>query len=165
MTRTKRAATYGALLACSLAWYVLTDVSFAVAMIAGGVSYAAARETAHKLHDAVSRDSDDTAFDGPVGARDARVAYVSGEIDEDELERRLDLAYDPDVRAIRREYESIGGVGEKTCHKLADHFGTLDAIDQATTDDLENVHGIGEKTAADIHDHDTTHERTTQIVA
>ena len=39
---------------------------------------------------------------------------------------------------------SIDGVGEETARLLANHFGSLEAITTADTDDISIIHGIGD---------------------
>ncbi|HET6203128.1 MAG TPA: NAD-dependent DNA ligase LigA [Planctomycetota bacterium] len=45
----------------------------------------------------------------------------------------------------------IPEVGEATAKLLAERFGTLEAIEQASVEDLESVHGIGPEVAKSIH--------------
>lgn len=80
----------------------------------------------------------------------AHAAYVSGEIDESELERRLDLALDPETERIRAAVVPVNGVGPATAAALHEEFGTLAAVERADADELAHAHGVGEKTAAAI---------------
>lgn len=45
---------------------------------------------------------------------------------------------------------SIDGVGEETAILLANEFGTLESIRNATVEDFENIHGIGDVVAQSI---------------
>lgn len=45
---------------------------------------------------------------------------------------------------------SIDHVGEETAHDIAIHFGTIDAIRNATVDELQSVYGVGEVVARSI---------------
>jgi DNA ligase (NAD+) len=46
----------------------------------------------------------------------------------------------------------IRHVGNRVAHVLASHFGSLDALAKATTDELSAVHEIGEVIAQSVHD-------------
>jgi DNA ligase (NAD+) len=46
----------------------------------------------------------------------------------------------------------IPHVGNRVAHVLASHFGSLDAIGEATTEQLADVHEIGEVIAESVHD-------------
>jgi DNA ligase (NAD+) len=46
----------------------------------------------------------------------------------------------------------IRHVGNRVAYVLASHFGSLDAIEKATTEELSNVHEIGEVIAESVHD-------------
>jgi len=56
------------------------------------------------------------------------------------------------ARPLHRALFALGipQVGEATARDLADHFGTIDRLLDATSDDLHAVNGIAEKTAADV---------------
>lgn len=128
----------------------LVDVPFFVDLLLAGVAFTGSKAGFERLVDALEGDDPADHSDEPVGARDARAAYVAGDIDESELEDRLERAFDPNVQAIRQRYASINGVGPKTCHALADVFGTLESIEQADPNDLEQINGIGPDRAAKI---------------
>lgn len=61
------------------------------------------------------------------------------------LERSKERPLDRAVAAL-----GIPEVGEATARDLARHFGSIDAIQAATTDELLEVHGIGNKVAEQI---------------
>ena len=46
---------------------------------------------------------------------------------------------------------SIEGIGDSTAELLLEHFGTVQDVFTATTEELEEIDGIGEKTATRIH--------------
>jgi predicted flap endonuclease-1-like 5' DNA nuclease len=73
----------------------------------------------------------------------AREAYVAGEIDERELERRLALALDPRADEIRDVVEHVDGVGPATSAAIAQEFDDVDDVREASREDLEDVHGVG----------------------
>jgi len=82
--------------------------------------------------------------------RDLRSDYVDGEISIEEFERRVGLALDDDARELRDRVESINGIGPETSAAIAESFGDVDAIEDASRDDLEDVRGIGPETSAAI---------------
>jgi len=47
---------------------------------------------------------------------------------------------------------SIPNVGEETAEDIAEHFGSLDKIRQASLDELKNIEGVGEVVAQSIYD-------------
>lgn len=126
-----------------LAFDRVVDFPFFADLLAAGVVYMVARASLEHFVDELRRDDQADRRDEPVGARDARQAYVAGEIDERELEKRLDRALDPRVREIREHFDDVEGVGRAISHDLADHFGTLESIEQADADELEQIDGIG----------------------
>ena len=80
----------------------------------------------------------------------AHAAYVDGRIDEDELERRLELAVDDEAARIRESVEEVSGVGPATSAALALRFDTLEDLREASRRDLEAVHGVGPSTVSAI---------------
>jgi len=96
------------------------------------------------LVERVVDDSDRDARDDPAAAQDA---YVRGEIDEIELERRLELALDPRAEEIRETVERVDGIGPATSASIAMHFEDVDDLRDADRDDLEAIHGVGPQTS------------------
>lgn len=45
---------------------------------------------------------------------------------------------------------SIEHIGEETAHLVANHFGSLEAIKNASVKDIEAIHGVGEKVATSL---------------
>lgn len=45
---------------------------------------------------------------------------------------------------------SIDHVGEETARLIADHFGSLEAIQKATVDDISQIHGVGDIVGASL---------------
>lgn len=156
--RTADVGKLAILLALSLGVDRFFSVPFFVDLFFAGAILIVAENALTRIIQLSRPDEPDHDSGLPVGVHDARRAYLDDEIDEQELDRRIGRALDPDVRAIRDRYESINGVGPKTCFRLADHFGTVESIDQADADELESIDGIGPKTAADIVDHDVATE-------
>ncbi|MFC7216482.1 helix-hairpin-helix domain-containing protein [Saliphagus sp. GCM10025334] len=78
---------------------------------------------------------------------EAREAYARGEIDADELERRLEFHLDSRNDQIRAFVEDVNNVGPKTSKAIAEEFDSLAELRGADRDRLESVHGVGESTA------------------
>lgn len=74
---------------------------------------------------------------------EAQAAYVAGEIDERELEQRLEIAVDPEAERIRAAVENVSGVGSARSAALAHEFETIDAVRDADVDDLADVPDVG----------------------
>jgi hypothetical protein len=96
------------------------------------------------LVEQVVDDNGRDARDDPATARDA---YVRGDIDEIELERRLELALDPRAEKIRETVEAVDGIGPATSASIAMHFEDIDDLRDAGHEDLEAIHGVGPKTS------------------
>ena len=96
------------------------------------------------LVERVVDDSGRDARDDPAAARDA---YVHGDIDEIELERRLELALDSRAEEIRETVERVDGIGPATSASIAMHFESVDDLRGADREDLEAIHGVGSKTS------------------
>lgn len=77
----------------------------------------------------------------PVEA--AHQAYAEGEIDEAELERRIEIAIDEDAQQLRETVEQVAGIGPAHSLTLAQEFDSLDELRRADRADLLNVNGIG----------------------
>jgi DNA integrity scanning protein DisA with diadenylate cyclase activity len=77
-------------------------------------------------------------------------AYVTGEIDVDEMERRLDLALDKRAQQLRDRVERVNGVGLETSAAIAERFDSWRDVVDADRDELEDVHGIGPSTSKAI---------------
>jgi predicted flap endonuclease-1-like 5' DNA nuclease len=84
----------------------------------------------------------------PVAA--AQQAYVAGEIDEGELERRLALAVDDRAQAIRAELEAIDGIGPVTSARIARAVDSRAALRRMDHEELTAIDGVGPATAADV---------------
>jgi ERCC4-type nuclease len=76
--------------------------------------------------------------------------YAAGEIDEQELERRLEIQMDDRNEEIREHVEQVGGVGPVTAREIALSFESVDALRRADRDDLEAVPNVGPKRAEQI---------------
>lgn len=77
-------------------------------------------------------------------------AYRDGEIDEAELERRLELAVDPRVEEIQAAVEPVNGVGPSTSLEIAREFESVQELAQASETELQEVSGVGEQRAQAI---------------
>ena len=76
-----------------------------------------------------------------------RAAYTRGEIDERELERRLDVAMDPEADRIRATVEQVSGIGPATSWTIAAEFQSIEELRNADRDDLEAVANVGPERA------------------
>lgn len=73
--------------------------------------------------------------------------YAAGRIDEQEMERRLDVVLDPEAERIRAAAERVSGIGEQTSWDLAAEFDTLDELRAADRERLTTVSNIGAQRA------------------
>lgn len=151
MSRRSNVGAVAIVVGLTLAIDAVADAPFFADLIAAGLVFTVGRAALEHAVDELDRDDQDERDDEPIGARDARDAFVEGEIGVDELEKRLDRAFDPDVRRIVERYEQADGVGVATCERLADEYGTVESIERADVDELaDQVDGIGPKRAESI---------------
>ncbi|WP_455448193.1 helix-hairpin-helix domain-containing protein [Natrinema thermotolerans] len=80
-------------------------------------------------------------------ADEAKRLYAEGQIDEPELERRIDEAVDDEFERIRLIVEDVNGVGPQTSKAIAREYATLEDLRGTDWDRLEAVYGVGEETA------------------
>lgn len=73
-----------------------------------------------------------------------RHLYVTDQIDEREMERRLDVLEDPEADRIRKSVERVSGIGESRSWAIAARFRSLDEVRAASVDELTAVPDIGE---------------------
>ncbi|QIO25181.1 hypothetical protein G9465_22960 (plasmid) [Haloarcula sp. JP-L23] len=73
----------------------------------------------------------------PSPVEEVHQAYLDGEIDEAELERRLGILVDDRATTIRDMCDDVDGIGDELSRELADEFDSVA--------DLQRVDGIGEK--------------------
>jgi len=78
--------------------------------------------------------------------------YRTGEIDETELERRLDMEMDENNERIRTKVEQISGVGPVTAREVALAFDSVGELRRADSSDLESVPNVGPQRAEQIAD-------------
>jgi DNA integrity scanning protein DisA with diadenylate cyclase activity len=97
------------------------------------------------LYDRVSPDDPD---ENTVEA--AREAYVTGDIDEAEFERRVETYLDPETEQIREAVTPVQGIGPELSLAIARSFDSLDELRHADREELEDVNGIGESRAKAI---------------
>jgi len=97
------------------------------------------------LYDRVSPDDPD---ENTVEA--AREAYVAGEIDEAEFERRVETLLDPETERIRAAVTPIQGIGPELSLAVAREFDSLEELRDANCDELREVNGIGKGRADTI---------------
>lgn len=99
------------------------------------------------LYDRVSPDEPD---ENTVEA--AREAYVAGEIDEAEFERRVETLVDPETDRIRAAVTPVQGIGPELSLAVAREFDSLEELRTADREELEGVNGIGESRAKAMRD-------------
>jgi len=97
------------------------------------------------LYDRVSADGPD---ENTVEA--AREAYVAGEIDEAEFERRVETLVDPETERIRAAVTPVQGIGPELSLAVAREFDSLEELRRSDRERLESVNGIGESRAKSI---------------
>lgn len=83
----------------------------------------------------------------------ARELYADGEIDEVELERRLDVIMDLEAAAIREEVERVSGIGEQTSWDIAAAFDSRRDVREADRERLEQVPNVGPERARAIQEY------------
>jgi excinuclease UvrABC nuclease subunit len=118
--------------------YTLTTGAIATIGVAGLLAYL------HRDDDREGGDLDEL--------HELHELYVTGEIEEAELERRLETRIDPEADRIREAIEPIPGVGPITSREVAARFDSLAQLERADRDDLENVPGVGPDRAEAIRD-------------
>jgi DNA ligase (NAD+) len=98
-----------------------------------------AKELVHDVSDLYRLTTDDLAFLDRMGEKSAR--NLAAEIEES---RKLDFS---------RLLFGIGirHVGERTAQLLAEHFGSMERLAEATPEELELVNEVGPKLAESIH--------------
>ncbi|EMA56019.1 helix-hairpin-helix domain-containing protein [Halococcus salifodinae] len=87
--------------------------------------------------------SDGTIYD--VDA--ARQAYTDGKISLEEMERRVNIALDPQAKELRKRVEDVNGVGPEISAVLSAEYNTTEELANTTQSDLERIYGIGPNTA------------------
>jgi len=105
------------------------------------------------LYDRVSPDDPD---ENTVEA--AREAYVAGEIDEAEFERRVETLVDPETERIRAAVQPVSGIGPELSLAVAREFESLEELRRADHEELESVNGIGKSRAGAIRTRFEIHE-------
>lgn len=78
---------------------------------------------------------------------------VTGEIDLDELERRLDVLEDPEADRIRRACEQVSGIGEQTSFDIVAEFDMLDDLRAAPRERLKQISNVGAERARALQEH------------
>lgn len=97
--------------------------------------------------------------DDPDPLEQVHEAYETGEIDEQELDRQLDLLMDESNQRIREAVEQVEGVGETRAKEIAVSFRSLGHLARADRERLEQVPDVGETTAERVVDHFETDPR------
>lgn len=76
--------------------------------------------------------------------------YVTGEIDEIEMEQQLARALDPEFHELRDHVEEVSGIGNDLSEAIAIRFGSVDALRAADDEDLQRISGVGDQRAEAI---------------
>ncbi|WP_277542933.1 helix-hairpin-helix domain-containing protein [Haloarcula laminariae] len=85
--------------------------------------------------------------EGSTPIDDVHQRYLDGEIDENELERRLEVLVDDRAATIRDMADDVDGIGEELSRDLAREFDSVADLRGADAEDLQRVEGIGEMRA------------------
>lgn len=80
----------------------------------------------------------------------AREAYSEGRITLTEMERRVNVALDPESKQLRRYVEEVNGVGPEISAALSAEYRSTEELSKASKSDLEAIYGIGPNTARAI---------------
>ncbi|WP_226023229.1 helix-hairpin-helix domain-containing protein [Halomicrobium salinisoli] len=89
-------------------------------------------------------------LDDPRTVEEIRLAYARGELTEDEMERRLEVAVDPRTKTIRAAVEPVSGIGPEIAINIAAEFESERDLQEASREDLEEVPQVGPKRAEAI---------------
>jgi hypothetical protein len=73
--------------------------------------------------------------------------YLDGDIDEDELEERLEILVDDRARTIRDLADDEHGIGTEISRKVAREFDTVGEFVAADVEDLKAIDDVGEERA------------------
>lgn len=81
---------------------------------------------------------------------DAREAYTEGRITLTEMERRVNVALDPESKQLRKYVEEVNGVGPEISAALSAEYSSTEELSKALDSELEAIYGIGPNTARAI---------------
>jgi len=95
----------------------------------------------NRLVDRLDTDDEPTPIDG------VHQQYINGDIDERELERRLEVLVDDRAATIRDMADDVDGIGEELSRDLAREFDSVAELQGADAGNLQRVEGIGETRA------------------
>jgi ERCC4-type nuclease len=94
------------------------------------------------LHDRLqTENSEQTAVD------EVHQHYLDGDIDEDELEDRLEILVDDWARTIRDLADDEHGIGEEISRKVAREFDTVGEFVAADVEELKAIDDVGQERA------------------
>lgn len=77
----------------------------------------------------------------------ARRAYTEGRIPLEEMERRVNVALDPQSKQLRKYVEEVKGVGPEISAALSAEYRSTEDLSKASKTELEEIYGIGPNTA------------------
>jgi len=81
--------------------------------------------------------------------------YLDDEIDENELEDRLEILVDDRARTIRDLADDEHGIGEEISRKVAREFDTVGEFVAADVEDLKAIDDVGKERAQKLADIDS----------
>jgi len=118
-------------------------VALAALVILIGNTYEAVARAVDRLEDWLEDDDPE-----PRAVDEVHQLYLADEIDERELEHRLEVLVDDRARVVRDMADDVDGIGEELSRDIAREFDSVADLWAADAEDFERVDGIGEARAA-----------------
>lgn len=88
--------------------------------------------------------------DGDDAVEEVHELYFADEIDEEEMEARLDILVDDRKTTVRDMCDDVEGIGEELSLALAEEFDSAAELHAADSEDLQRVDGIGDERGDDL---------------
>ncbi|WP_240145853.1 helix-hairpin-helix domain-containing protein [Halococcus salsus] len=127
---------FGIQYATGTSWWSIIYLALLVVLTAVGILQ----------YESPERTDDTTIYDVEA----AREAYTEGRITLTEMERRVNIALDPESKQLRRYVEEVKGVGPEISAALSAEYSSTEELSKASKSDLEEIYGIGPNTARAI---------------
>lgn len=96
---------------------------------------------------------------GTTPVEDVHQLYLAGEIDESEMERRLEVLVDDRARVIRDLADDQDGIGRELSRRVAREYDTVAAFAAADAEELQQIDDIGEARAEKLAQAEPTSSR------